>query len=261
MTMNMPDAFDGLARYYDQLMNHVSYERWLQTTLALAELTPAGKPHLDAACGTGTLGRQLRSLGWQSYGADLSVAMVRAARKEGPFPAAVADLRALPFAGRMGMITCLFDSLNFLLELDHLKQAFQSLYESLAPGGILYCDIVTERMVIEHFDGQEWVEEDGNMTTSWASTYDPRTGIADSHIRINQAGPYLIRERVYDTGVVSEAMKQAGLTLLAAVDAETWKAPRKKTLRVDFVAVKGDGRRLQKPFKKIADDIARQLHR
>ncbi len=257
--MSAPDAFDGLARYYDQIMNHVDYDRWLMKTLALAALAPPGVPHLDAACGTGTLGRHLRRHGWRTIGADLSRAMIRAAHKDGPFPAAVADLRALPFAGAMGMVTCLFDSLNFLLERADLEQALQSIAASLAPNGILYCDIVTERMVLDHFDDQEWVEEEGNMTTTWTSTYDRRARIAHSEIRVNQAGPYFIRERVYDTAVVRAAMEQAGLTILGETDAETWRPPNKKTLRVDFVAVRGDARPLHKSFQKIGGHIARQL--
>lgn len=250
--MNRPDAFADLARYYDPLMEHVNYDRWFFTVCALAELVEEPIRHLDAACGTGTLVGMLRKTGWDSTGADLSPAMIAAARKKLPgAPLLVSDLRALPFSGTVDLVTCLFDSLNFILDEDELAGAFRQLHGALREGGILYADIITERMVTEHFEGQAWTEDNDGFTSRWASEYDKKNAIAASYVRINTGNTSVIRERVYDLAVVTRMIEAAGFQLLGALDAENWKSPRRKTTRVDLVAVKKGAPGIEKRFKKV----------
>ena len=114
--MPRPDDFANLARYYDPIMEHVDYDRWFVITTTLAELAPDPFLHLDAGCGTGVLMGMLRKIGWSSVGIDLSLAMLQTGRRRrGSLPVAAADLRALPFRGAVDLMTCLFDSMNFLL--------------------------------------------------------------------------------------------------------------------------------------------------
>ena len=166
------DPFADIAPYYDTIMEHVNYGRWFRVTEALSTLLPPGFTHVDAACGTGVLIKRLRADGWRSFGVDLSFAMIRAGRK-GPraLPAATADLRALPLHGGADYVTCLFDSLNFLLEYEDVERAFGQIYGALAPQGLFYFDVVTERMVKDYFEGQEWIEQNGRFSTTWRSAW------------------------------------------------------------------------------------------
>ena len=256
--MSAPDAFGDLARYYDPLMTHVNYDRWFFTVTALADLVEEPIRHLDAACGTGTLVNMLRKTGWESMGVDLSPAMIRAAHKKVPgAPLAVGNLLAMPFNGSFNLITCLFDSLNFILDESDLARAFRELHSALDDGGILYTDIITERMVTEHFEGQSWEEDNDGFTSRWASAYDRKQAIAESSVRINTGSTSVIRERVYDLELVTDLIEKAGFQILAAFDAETWKAPRKKTTRIDFVAVKNGAPGIAKRFQKTAVQVRR----
>ncbi len=234
----MNDAFRHLAPYYDVLMAHVDYDRWALTSAALAGCLPSPMLHLDAGCGTGALLAKMRQYGYRSAGVDLSPAMARVARAEARAPVAVADLQALPFHRSALLVTCLFDSINFLLEEAAMRRALESLAACLKPGGLLYFDMVTERMVLEHFAGQSWREEHTGFRSRWHCTYDAKRAIASTEITIKRGQSGIIRERVYTREQMARALEAAGLEVLAEVDAETWRKPARATLRVDYIAGK-----------------------
>lgn len=258
--MAVQDSFAHLARYYDPIMAHVNYDRWCSTAIALAELVPDSFRHLDAGCGTGVLVNMLRKVGWSSYGIDLSAEMIRAGRRSrGSLPLAAADLRALPFHHSMDIVTCLFDSANFLLEELDLQQTIVEFSRTLCEGGLLYFDVVTERMVTLHFAGQEWDEENGGFRSTWSSDFDRKTGIAETRVRINTGEEAVIRERIYDRRLIERMLHAAGLTLLAVVDAETWRPPTRHTTRIDFVAMKQPGRKAEAQFRRIGQHVRELL--
>jgi SAM-dependent methyltransferase len=254
------DDFGELARYYDPIMEHVNYDRWFRTCVALAELLPPRFLHVDAGCGTGVLLGRLREAGWKSTGVDLSRAMLMTARKQrGSVPVAVADLRALPFHRSAGLVTCLFDSINFILDEPGVARAIQEMAQALAPGGLLYFDIVTERMVTQHFAGQDWEEDNGGFSSNWSSSYDHQTTVAQTRIRINTGGESVIRERIYPQRFFERAVRHAGLRLLGAYDVEGWKAPSRHTTRIDFIAVKEPAPEATRQFKKVVRAVREQL--
>lgn len=258
--MNALDPFDGLAQYYDEIMEHVDYGRWEFIAAALSELLPRHFRHVDVACGTGLLVRRLRERGWRSIGIDFSPAMVQASRRESSRNLfAVADMRALPLARNAHCITCLFDSVNFLLDLDQVRRALREFHEALVDGGWLYFDIVTERMIIEHFAGRRWTEYNGQFETAWQSDYDHSGNITDTIIRVNTGPACILRERVYDTAEIEQAVTDAGFWLLTVADAESWKAPRRRSTRVDFVAMKGATPERIRQFNTLRDRIRRSL--
>jgi ubiquinone/menaquinone biosynthesis C-methylase UbiE len=260
--MNTLDPFDSLARHYDQIMEHVDYDRWHAVSHALAKMAPSTMRHLDLACGTGVLLERLRDDGWNSAGLDLSRAMLHQARRRScasPLSLSQGDAAALPFANQsFDFITCLFDSLNFLLENDLAQQAIVETARVLRPGGILYFDAVTERMVTDHFDGQEWTEVNGGIETTWSSEYDRGKNIANSRVRVGPHDESLIRERIYPLRFWEDAIQDAGLQLLGVYDAHNWKKPRKRTTRLDFIAVKDARATDKRAFEKILDALRNQ---
>ena len=240
--MNISEPFSDLARYYDAIMSDVDYDRWLMVTTAVAELFPTKQfTHLDVGCGTSLLMKQLLRYGWNSMGVDISQSMLRNGRRSGPLPVTVAaDMRSLPFVGQFDYATCLFDSLNFLLTAEGLRLAVREISSSLADDGLFYFDIITERMVTEHFENRKWVESNGGFSTSWEGVFDRKTSIARTAVTVNQQLPSVIEERIHTVDEVRKALDEAGFTLLGLYDAEDWRAPTHKSLRLDGVAVKGD---------------------
>ena len=232
------DAFQELAPHYDAIMDHVDYDRWALTTQAIAECLDAKPVYLDAACGTGTLLGRMVPNHWRGYGVDLSRAMLATGRRLRDTPTAAADLRALPFGPSFDLVTCLFDSMNFLLTPEDLHAGIAECGRVLRDGGILYFDAVTERMVLDHFAGQQWEEAIGHYSTVWDSRYSRRTKLSETAIRFSDGTAGTIRERVYPREEYEAAIDNAGLEMVLCVDAETWRRPRRRTARLDFIAVK-----------------------
>ena len=255
--MTSRDTFTDLARFYDPIMREVDYDRWLVVSTVVAEL--CGRQdfkHIDLACGTGHLLKRLIQHGWDSVGIDVSHAMLREARK-GPLKSrvAAADLCRLPFGPRFDYATCIFDSLNFLLDVEHLRSALRATSNQLLDDGVFYFDVITERMVTEHFADMKWTEDNGKFSTTWEGTFDRATAIADIRIRVNTGPVTLVRERVYTGSEIRDALRDAGLILLAEVDAESWREPTYRTTRIDMVAVKSDSKEIRKRLEKIQTRI------
>ncbi len=256
------DAFEDLARFYDPIMSQVNYDRWLTVCTALAELQPRTPfAHVDIGCGTSVLMKKLVRLGWNTRGVDLSWAMLLAGRKSGPKPVvACADMRALPFArGSCDYLTCLFDSVNFLLDPADLGPTFREAGRILAPHGIYYFDVITSRMVTEYFEGRKWTEKNGRFSTTWEGAFDRKTGVAETAIQVNRNFISVVRERVHSMDEIRAALGDAGLTLLGAFDAETWKVPVKRTLRIDLIAAKEPAADVRRKFKAIEEQLRERM--
>ena len=231
------DSFSTLARYYDVIMAHVDYARWASVSDHLADALPGSLRYLDVGCGTGTMLEYMADTGRSCFGLDLSPSMANLAYKTCPQAhVAVGTMAQLPFAPSFHLITCLFDSLNFVLEEDAVQSTIQGFRASLLPGGLLYFDVVTERMVTEHFLGPEWSEQHGPFTSNWRTKYDRETKIAETTVRVNSGEADILRERIYPIEWLEKLLKDAGLDVLACYDANTWKKPGRRTVRVEFIA-------------------------
>lgn len=250
------DAFSPIANYYDAIMEHVDYARWSLIIKKLGDMLPRPVLHLDAGCGTGVLMERVEAPDWHAFGIDLSPSMLRVARHRRQLSAlACANLCALPFQGRFHLITCLFDSLNFLLREEEVHQAMNSFYQALQPGGLLYFDIVTRRMITDHFNNEDWMEDHGRFRSSWRSTYNREQRLCETRVRVNSGRDSVTRERIYETEFIREAIENAGMSLLSMRDAYTWKKPGRSVTRVDFVAVKGSGKGLARHFEEVEQSV------
>lgn len=251
------DIFDTLAKHYDSMMSHIDYERWLVVSTMIAELCPNEDfEHLDAGCGTGALVQKLREHRWRSYGGDLSNAMVATGRKrDGELPLFQCDITSLPFGRRFHFLTCVFDTLNFLVDEKKFEKAFHSMREVMTDDGVVYFDVITEQMVMEHYADRDWVDTLGRSKARWHGVYNAKKRVIENTIWIDGGAPSVVRERVYDVDEIRSAAEAAGLTVLGVLDTETWCEPTEETLRLDIVASVRDDESIQARFREIRDDI------
>lgn len=120
----MSEAYGAFAYAYDKALG----ERFFRSVRRLLDDVLARYPtptrtHLDLACGTGFIVESFRREGWSSVGVDASVEMLATARRRAPQFIA-GDFRALPLRRTFARVTCLYDSLNHLLEKSDLVAAF-----------------------------------------------------------------------------------------------------------------------------------------
>ncbi len=103
---------------------------------------------LDVACGEGTYAVGMAKLGYQVTGIDQSQRMINLAKTRAQEEGVdvnflVEDMRAIPYEGEFDLVTCFFDSLNYLLTIRDLHQAFKGAFRALAPGGFYIFDMNT----------------------------------------------------------------------------------------------------------------------
>jgi len=114
----------------------------------LAELGVNPCALLDIACGEGSFAIEMAKLGYTVTDIDQSHEMITLAREQADkgdmsVNFLVEDMRAMPFENEFGLVTCLFDSLNYMLTVKDLHAAFKNAYHALYPGGFYIFDMNT----------------------------------------------------------------------------------------------------------------------
>lgn len=103
---------------------------------------------LDIACGEGSFAVAMSKQGYNVTGIDQSHRMIalakeRARDEKETVNFLVEDMRSIPYAGVFDLCTCFFDSLNYMLSVNDLLEAFQNAYKALRPGGFFIFDMNT----------------------------------------------------------------------------------------------------------------------
>jgi SAM-dependent methyltransferase len=241
--------YERIAPFYDALMAHVDYGLWADY---VCEIRRRHAPHappgvFDAACGTGRLLEALGSGADPRAGADASAGMLAVARRRlGPdLPLARQDLRALIQPQRWGLVTCLYDSVNYLLDRKELELALRRLQALVAPGGLLVFDICTERNSLDHFlDFSESGSVEGwdYLRRSW---YETGSRMHHNEFTVQQGteGPWREhhRQRIYRIAEVETSLERCGLRRLAAYAGFGFQRGTEAADRVHFVVRPDDG--------------------
>lgn len=135
----MSEAYGAFAYAYDKALGRRFFRAAKRLLDELNARYPATtKTHLDVACGTGSAVEYYRQKGWRSAGVDASVEMLRLA--DGTRFAA-GDMRQLPFRGTFSRVTCLYDSLNHLLDPEDLIAAFRAMRTVMSEESLLFFDM------------------------------------------------------------------------------------------------------------------------
>jgi len=149
-------SYSFFAEFYDRYMAHVDYAAWLEMILAWARRFHTGPLArvLEIACGTANISEQLVFKGMKVDACDLSPFMLREANRKCFKPnlfRASLDM-PLPYCETFDLILCLFDSVNYLLEISEVKATLQHVREALKPGALFVFDISTLQNSRENFD-------------------------------------------------------------------------------------------------------------
>lgn len=104
---------------------------------------------LDIACGEGTFAIEMARKGFEVVGVDISEEMLKfaeekARRENVNVKFLCRDMRSLDFDEEFDLVTCWYDSLNYLLTLEDLEKAFASAYRALGNGGLFIFDMNTK---------------------------------------------------------------------------------------------------------------------
>ena len=200
----------------------------------------------DVACGTGTFVRYLTGIVDRVYGVDRSLSMLRIARARTSGTGAtllLQDLRALRLPHPVDVITCNFDSLNYLLTIRDLARALGALHANLERGGHAIFDMVTDvaREADAGVSRQDFVFPRGRSTwrISWdASRRFRRVTIVNmlagerGYVRV---GREIHVQRAYPIRVVVLSALACGLAVRGVHDAASLQSAGSDTYRAVYV--------------------------
>jgi SAM-dependent methyltransferase len=220
------EAYGAFAYAYDRALGERFFraaKRMLDDVLA--QYPTPKRSHLDLACGTGMVVDYFRKRGWRSTGVDASVAMLEMARARSSRLVA-GDFRALPLRGRFSRVTCLYDSLNHLLDANDLTAAFRSVRALLEHDSLFLFDVnhpeiypevwgISDPFVAKGKDYHLEIattyrsrEKIGRaMVTGWAEVGGKRVEIREQH-----------RQRAYSEREITKALADAQLGVVDVID-------------------------------------------
>lgn len=171
------NAYKKFAYFYDEVMASLNYDLWLEY------VEPFLKPNdkiLDLACGTGVFATMLKLKGFEAEGLDLSETIIEIAKEKAKInrlniPFYIADMTSFLLNKKFNVITCFFDSVNFLSSPQDVQKLFECVKAHLQPGGLFIFDIFSQQMMkeYEHHHLQEdhvtfqldWKTKKQNATT------------------------------------------------------------------------------------------------
>jgi len=123
------------------------------------------KSVLDVACGTGILARELMNMGFQVSGIDISEDMINIAKentKDNSF--IVADMKDFKLNKKFDIITCAFDSINYITNNKDMEKTISNIFNHLENNGFFIFDINTPYLYEDkHFGIIERTFDDKNF--------------------------------------------------------------------------------------------------
>ncbi|PEL14145.1 class I SAM-dependent methyltransferase [Bacillus sp. AFS017336] len=169
-------TYNRFAYLYDQLMNDVPYERWVEFLKNVFQKYDVNQPEiLDIGCGTGTLPILLSKLNYSVSGVDLSeemlsVAMAKAEQEKVNIPFFQQNMVELEGFNELDCVTIFCDSLNYLETEVQVKQTFRNVHESLKENGLFLFDVHSSYKIEEIFAEETFFIDDAELSLVWSCT-------------------------------------------------------------------------------------------
>ena len=194
--------YSKLAKWYDALYSdefYNDYGAFIQHIIEQKKLSPVSM--LDLACGTGRLMSVLAQKLEKMTGIDNSVAMLEKAQKLLPLVNFYnQDLQSFELNERYNIITCIFDSINYILDDDGLAQVFQHVQRHLEPNGVFIFDFNTDyKQSVGEIQKGEITYRDNINNGLWDITIETPSG-NEQH-----------RERLYSFNQMQNTLLKTGL--------------------------------------------------
>lgn len=217
-------SFTAIATYYDTLMSFVNYPGWIQYIQEiLTKNRSTGRTILDLACGTGVCLALWHERGYQTIGLDRSLAMLEVCRERfrgtrDNLPQLInGDMRSFAIGHRVPVVTCLYDSLNYLLSEQELACCFRNVHDVLEPGGMFIFDMNTVRCLRDEWGNGTFNRQDDDIHSIWSNTYNYETGISTLRLTLtvcNNGRTHTVHEKHQERGypliTIAQFLSEAG---------------------------------------------------
>jgi SAM-dependent methyltransferase len=252
--------YEKFASVYDKMeADEFSRKMVEYTKRIMARFGIEPESGLDLCCGTGTAIELFVEHGITMSGLDRSRAMLRQARAKLPgrkvrlynqelprFEIVVSRKNERKRRAAFDLITCYFDSLNYLLTEHDLLTAFRSVHRHLRPGGWFIFDMNTPNALKTIWGAQVYAGVRDDIGWVFRNDHFPTKNTADCHVTFFvKHGIHWERfdethtERGYSDRVIRSLLRQAGFTVKGYYRCFTFEKPKGTTNRICAVVQRG----------------------
>ena len=213
----MLNPYKKLSRVYDKGWGDFSIQ-YVSLVNGLLQERGVNKARiLDIACGTGILALELARCGHTVHGTDISPEMIDIAKTKAiglpNLSFAVKDMTRFRSEGKFDMVTCTFDSINYLRRLYDVRKMMYSVASVLDSGGIFLFDSNTKYLYIKHKDELLKREINGEEFLHMCE-YRTRGNIATTTFSFSDGTYEIHRQRPYHYDEIKPLLDKAGLHTL-----------------------------------------------
>ncbi|MGL4820807.1 MAG: class I SAM-dependent DNA methyltransferase [Bacilli bacterium] len=162
-------SYQIFASYYDELMQDVPYETWVDMTIrAASDAGISSGSLLDVGCGTGTLTRMLAKH-FSVSGLDLSADMLAIAgdRESDVRMWFEGDMRDFDLGLTFDVVTSFVDSVNYVTDEEEVRAAFRSIRRHVRDGGLFLFDVHSQHKMREVFPHFSFSDKDEVKAWMW----------------------------------------------------------------------------------------------
>ena len=245
------NAYRELAGCYDRLTNDVDYRAvvdFYEKILSREKVRP--RTAVDLACGTGSVAILLAEKGLRVTGVDLSedmltVACGKSMEMDNPPMFICQPLQALHLPRGVDLAVCALDSLDYITQPEHCREAIHRVYKALNPGGIFIFDVNTPEK-LRAMDGQVFLDEDDDVYCVWRGEFDEKTNICSYGMDLfrREGGSWHRsfeehQEYAYSEAQLRQYLQEAGFTRIRVYGDRIFETPRQGEQRIYFSARKG----------------------
>lgn len=213
----MLQPYEQLSRVYDDGWGHFSVQ-YLDLLDELLRERGLGKARiLDIACGTGILALELARRGHEVHGIDKSPDMIEVACAKAVGMANlsfdVEDMVALDCGGNFDLVTCTYDSINYVRKLPDVRKVFSRVAGALKKKGLFVFDSNTKYMYRIHADEMRKREVNGVSFLHYCR-YDARRNVEITAFSFPDGTYEVHHQRPYSYDELSPALEEAGLKVI-----------------------------------------------
>lgn len=255
----------SFASIYDDVMGTVPYQVWydyLKEILDYYQLE--ARKVLDLACGTGNMSLLFARDNYQVTGVDrssgmLEVAKQKAREEELEINFIEADLCSFQLEEKFDLAISLFDSLNYILQLEDLKKVFMNVFDSLRDGGIFIFDVNTLSRLMSIEPGTTILNGE-DYTCIWEDIVNEEKKLWQVKLKIyhKDTGEYheeFHQEKGYKIADLKGALKEAEFEDIAVFNAYTFTEATDNDNRIYFVALKNRKRSAERPVLRSVKNL------
>jgi len=247
MKAQKAEPYSGFAEFYDEMLGATAFECFRENFERLSNrYSMHFETAADIACGTGLAAQYLARRCGRVYAVDRSEAMLAVAASRvygGEVIIVRQSFEELELPERVDLLTCNFDSLNYVLDESLLAETFARFRSSLVDGGFAVFDMNTARELSGWMGTEVRVHRPAGAASFWVLEWDPEARMSTvkmTNFR-RRGGAFVVSaeehvERAYDVGPLLEMISAAGFSGVEALDARGLGRVDEGTRRVQFVA-------------------------